>query len=150
MATTAVDRVFVDTNVVVFASVPAAPLHALALQRLHDLKQAGVELWFSRQVVREFLVVVTRPQSFLQPLSSAAAAIEAAKLLSLFAIAEDGPGVMSNLLTLCSSIPMGGKQIHDANIVATMQAHGIGKLLTDNTGDFNRFQGVITIVPLVP
>src|SRR5438105_4315951 len=55
MATTAVDHVFVDTNVVVFASVPAAPLHAVALQKMQDLKQAGTELWFSRQIVREFL-----------------------------------------------------------------------------------------------
>ncbi len=150
MATTAADQVFVDTNIVVFSSVPAAPLHAEAVQKMQALRLAGAELWFSRQILREFLVTVTRPQTFLQPLSGAAAAVEAAKLLALFAIAEDGPAVTTNLLTLCATIPMGGKQIHDANIVATMQANGIAKLLTHNTADFTRFQSLITILPLVP
>ena len=32
-----------------------------------------------------------------------------------------------------------GKQVHDANIVATMLAHGVGRLLTFNVADFQRF-----------
>ena len=56
---------------------------------------------------------------------------------------------MADLLTLCLTIPLGGKQVHDANIVATMQAHGIGKLLTHNTVDFARYQHLITVIPLV-
>jgi len=34
---------------------------------------------------------------------------------------------------------IGGKQVHDTNIVATMQAYGIPALLTHNTKDFERF-----------
>ncbi len=41
--------------------------------------------------------------------------------------------------------PVGGRQIHDANIVATMQVHSIQKLLTDNVADFRRFGSIITI-----
>ena len=37
MTTGAVDRVFVDTNVLVFSSVVTAPLHAVAAQALNDL-----------------------------------------------------------------------------------------------------------------
>jgi predicted nucleic acid-binding protein len=150
MATTAVDRVFVDTNIVVYASVPAAPLHLQALQKIQGLQQAGAELCISQQILREFLVTVTHAHTFAQPLSSAAAAVEAAKLQALFAVVPEASAVMTNLLMLCSTIPMAGKQIHDGNVVATMQAHGIGKLLTHNTADFARFQGWITIIPLVP
>jgi len=31
-----------------------------------------------------------------------------------------------------------------------MLAHGIPNLLTQNTADFNRFSGYLTVVPLVP
>ena len=40
--------------------------------------------------------------------------------------------------------------MHDANIVAATQAHGIRRLLTHNTADFARFAGLITVEPLVP
>jgi hypothetical protein len=38
--------------------------------------------------------------------------------------------VTETLIALCRAIPMGGKKIHDANIVATMLAHGTRRLLT--------------------
>ena len=40
------------------------------------------------------------------------------RLLSSFEILEDGPVVTESLISV------GGRQIHDANIVATMLAHG--------------------------
>ncbi len=61
---------------------------------------------------------------------------------------EDDERVTANLLTLVQQIPTGGKQVHDANIVATMQTYGITRLLTHNVADFVRFQPLITIVPL--
>jgi predicted nucleic acid-binding protein len=67
-----------------------------------------------------------------------------------FFIAEDGHAVTARLLSLLASIPCGGRQIHDANIVATMQTHGISKLLTHNIVDFARFSGSITVLPLIP
>lgn len=43
------------------------------------------------------------------------------------------------------SFNIGGKQVHDANIVATMLAYDIPCLLTHNTRDFERFGEVIRI-----
>ena len=40
---------------------------------------------------------------------------------------------------------IGGKQVHDANIVATMLAYGIPCLLAHNTKDFELFNGIIKI-----
>ena len=65
-----------------------------------------------------------------------------------YRIAEDGPLVTKYLLNLLQQTPVAGKQVHDANIVATMQAHGITHLLTHNTADFTRFAHLITVVPL--
>ncbi len=65
-----------------------------------------------------------------------------------FRIAEDGPSVTLLLLDLLHEFPTAGKQIHDANIVATMLSVGIGHLLTDNMVDFERYSTLIKIHPL--
>jgi hypothetical protein len=70
--------------------------------------------------------------------------------LHLFRFAEDGPGVTSQLVSLLSSVVCAGKQVHDANLVATMLARGIPILLTHNVKDFTRVSVQITIMPLVP
>jgi len=51
---------------------------------------------------------------------------------------------------LLAAIPCGGKQVHDANIVATMLVHGVPNLLTHNAADFKRFSHLIAVLPLVP
>jgi predicted nucleic acid-binding protein len=67
---------------------------------------------------------------------------------SRFRIAEDGPACTEILLSLLQKVPFAGKQIHDANIVATALAYGIPRILTNNTSDFDRFSSLIEIVPL--
>jgi predicted nucleic acid-binding protein len=52
--------VFVDTNVLVYSSFSASPLHALARTNLSELEARGTVLWASRQVLREFIAVTTR------------------------------------------------------------------------------------------
>ena len=46
---------------------------------------------------------------------------------------------MGMLVGLCRDVVVAGKQVHDANIVATMMAHGERQLLTFNGSDFRRF-----------
>ena len=61
-------------------------------------------------------------------------------------VAEDRPDVFSELCRLLASTPVGGKQVHDANIVATMLAYGVTRLLTSNNADFRRFGSLIEVV----
>ena len=56
-----------------------------------------------------------------------------------FEVLEDGPVVTDWLVSLCRQLPVGGIQIHDANIVATMLAHGERRLLTFNVAAFRRY-----------
>ena len=63
---------------------------------------------------------------------------------------DDSPLVLDILVDLVRSIVVAGRQIHDANIVATMRAHGVRRLLTHNTDDFVRYNHLITVVPLEP
>ena len=100
-------------------------------------------------VLREYLAVLTRPQTFTSPISIPTLASQVRAFESRFRIAEEGANVTSQLLSLVGQFAVGGKQIHDANIVATMQVHGIGQLLTHNVSDFSRFAPLIQVLPIV-
>lgn len=50
----------------------------------------------------------------------------------------------ARLLALLATYPIAGRQIHDANIVATMLANGINRQLTCSVVDFRRFTSLIT------
>ena len=65
-----------------------------------------------------------------------------------FSVAEDNAHVTEKLLALAERIPFAGKQVHDANIVASMLVYGVPALLTHNTSDFARFSGLISLLPL--
>ena len=72
MAPTAGSAVFLDTNILVYASFPRTPFHAAARARFTELETTGATLLASRQVLREFLAVATRPGAVLPPPTSAA------------------------------------------------------------------------------
>ena len=139
---------FVDTNVLVAARFVNAPDHVAACRCLDRAGNSDEPLHISRQVVREYLVVVTRPQTWSEPLAMADALEDAMRLVSSFIVLEDGPNVMSMLTALCREVPVAGKQIHDANIAATMLAHGERRLFTLNAKDFQRYGERIELVDL--
>jgi predicted nucleic acid-binding protein len=149
MMTGDANSVFLDTNILVYASIPESPLHLVAIETIQTLQEAGTELWISRQVLREYLATLTRPQAFTEPIPIATLIAEIRFFANRFRIAEDNLQVTERLLALMEQVPIGGRQVHDANIVATMQAYGIGQLLTHNVADFNRFSDFITLLPLV-
>ena len=142
----AVNPSFVDTNVLVYASRQRSPFHTRAVASLGQVANDGGSLWFSRQILREYIAVVTRPQPTEPALSSTAAVADANGFLAKLDVAEDGPRVTTMLLQILGQYPSGGKQVHDANIVATMLAHRIPRLLTFNEADFRRFGTLIEVV----
>ncbi len=70
MATMADKAVFLDTNVLVYASVAEAPFHHIARERIQPLKNPETEFWISRQVLREYLATLTRPRVYVEPPST--------------------------------------------------------------------------------
>ncbi|MBK1704375.1 VapC toxin family PIN domain ribonuclease [Halochromatium glycolicum] len=135
---------FVDTNVLVYANVIETPLHASALAAINAAYQAGRTMWISRQIVREYLVTMTRPQAF-ENLPRGMILEQVDRFVERFQVADDTAAVSAQLLKLMGEFQVGGKQVHDANVVATMLAYGIPKLLTHNVKDFERFGKVIRI-----
>ena len=144
------ERVFLDTNILVYANIAEAPLHDAALDRIKTSEQTGSSLWISRQVLREYLAVLTRPGTFARPIPRQTLVTQVHLFIDRFRVAEDTALVTRHLLSLLERFSIGGRQVHDANIVATMQAYGITQLLTHNEKDFDRFSSLISVQPLVP
>lgn len=149
MATTADSAVFVDTNILVYANFPQSPFHDPALNRLTELEANRAPLWTSRQVLREFLATVTRPGIVTPTPTAAALSRKIGEFERSFKIADEDAATTKLLVEILESRTIRGKQIHDANIVATMRRYGIQRLLTHNVEDFKRFEAYIHILPLV-
>jgi predicted nucleic acid-binding protein len=146
MATTGVDSVFVDTDVLVYATLGDST-HCFAARRLIDqLERANTELWISQQVLREFVAAMTRPQGPSAPLPIHEVITLTRRIERRFCVAEEHQLVREQLYLLIEQIPTGGRQIHDANLVATMLAFGVRRLATFNIADFQRFKGLIELV----
>jgi predicted nucleic acid-binding protein len=107
MASGDVETWFVDTNVLVYANMAQAPLHAVALMRLQEVARTGAPLWVSRQVLREYLAVVTRPQHWSAPQPLTRALTRVRYFQRRFQVADETAVVTARLLTLLRTIPFG-------------------------------------------
>jgi len=146
--TTTGARAFVDTNILLRAFHNQMEHHTEAKALIEKMWDDGVELWISRQVIREYLVQVTHPRTFIQPLSLEQVMLQIQSIQSLFHVADETQDVTTQLLTLLRNYPTQGKQVHDANLVATMLVNHIDTLLTINVDDLKRFQPEIKLIPL--
>nr|WP_294517269.1 PIN domain-containing protein [uncultured Rhodopila sp.] len=80
---------FIDTNVLVHATAAGFPNHGRARKALARIASEG-PLAISRQVLREYLAVATRPQVWAKPLTLAEALADTDGFSRRFAILEDG------------------------------------------------------------
>lgn len=68
--------------------------------------------------------------------------------MAAYKVAEETREVTLNLVNLMQQVRVVGIQVYDTNIVATMQAYNIGRLLTHNVADFLKYSPSITVLPL--
>ena len=142
------DILFVDTNVLLTATDESRQLHSEALNLLAGTINLEKRLATSGQVVREYLVVATRPiANNGLGLSAADAEANVNEFLRRLELYDETEAVSQRLRQLVTTHDLHGKRLHDANIVATMAVHGVCTLLTQNGADFAPFND-ITIVAI--
>jgi predicted nucleic acid-binding protein len=149
MATPVADRVVLDTNVLLAATDEGRRKHAAAVDAINVWPAAGVVLYTSGQILREYLVVATRPTDHNGLGMARPDAVGNVRTLRgrLSVLAEDLK-VSDRLLQLLDGVDCVGKQVHDANIVATMLVHGVDTVVTMNVDDFARFERHVRVVDL--
>lgn len=141
-------NVFLDTNILIYRQVATSPFHEQARRRLAELRQNQAVFWIAYQSLREYFSVMTRPQACSPALTVSQAVHDWQQMIAAFCLTAEGPEVNQALQTLISKKQLGGKQIHDANIVAMMQVYQIEAVLTHNIADFKRFEPLIQVLPL--
>lgn len=141
--------VLVDTNVLLSATAPLRPLHQAALRVLNDWPNQGFSLVASSQVLREYLVVATRPaEANGLGLSVQDALANLAAFQSRMRVLVESEAAWPRLRGLISTYGCQGKQIHDANVVAVALTAGVVKLVTANVDHFVRFATEIQVIDL--
>lgn len=151
MATPGVSRLFVDTNILVYATNADSPWQGLAENTLNRWRSEGTQLCLSVQVLREYLAVTTRPAVGQTVAPDYMAILDnLAAFRGNFSVLDDNRFVSEELARVVQLYSVQGRQVHDANIAATLRVHGIRDLLTHNTADFERYASFLTVHPLVP
>lgn len=137
-----------DTNLLLRIADAASAQHFTATQALARLLGKGDEVYLTPQNFIEFWAVATRPipaNGF--GWNNERTAQEVAELLERFPLLPDGPEIFTRWLDLMRQLPVHGKRVHDARLVAVLQAHGIEHLITFNTSDFAAFRSISLVDP---
>jgi predicted nucleic acid-binding protein len=133
----------VDTNVLIYSTVISSPWHQDAKLKLVGLFNKGIELCITPQIVREYLVILTRGNIFEQNFTLEESLNELGVILSGLTILSENETTVSYLQNLIQRYHIKGKVIHDANIVAVMLTYKINRLITYNIVDFRRFNEIV-------
>lgn len=137
-----------DTNVLVSSTASRRKLHEVA-QNVVQWPILGKHACVSGQILREYLVVATRPsESNGLGLTPAEAVANVSAFRSLMPCLEENEEVQERLAELVLTHECRGVVIHDANVVATALAHGVPAIVTENWEDFRRFDQLVEVVPL--
>lgn len=141
-----VAKVFLDTNVLLRSTIRSFPNYGVVKPFVDQYIARGDELWISGQVIREYFNQTTRPQTFVQSMDAAQIDAQFKKIRAVFRIATETEAVIEQFVSLLQTHPTGGKQVHDANLVATMLVYGIDTLITLNIDDLKRFSDRISLI----
>ena len=138
----------VDTNILTRLAEPGHAMHQQARDAVKLLVRQGHKLHIVPQNLYEFWVVCTRPLN-VNGLgkTTAEATVELANLKALFLWLDETPTMYCVWEQLVASIPIIGKNAHDARFVAAMTIHGLTHLLTFNTQDFQQYSGITVVSP---
>lgn len=141
-------RVFVDTNVLIYATLAGDPRHSRSREILELRHNAGVELFVSVQNLAEMYPNLTGPKS--QPPDSPAvardkiASISRLRGLTVLPITLE---CVRRALDLCLEAGVTRQRYFDRQLAALMLLEDIPVVLTENVADFSGIDGITAINP---
>jgi predicted nucleic acid-binding protein len=141
--------VLLDTNILLYATLEKDPRFERSRELL--VSRAGGERYVSVQNLAEMYPHLTGPR--LQPPDTPAVArakiLSIASLPNLHVLPLTGD-VQSIALELCEKYRITRQRYYDAQLVATMVAHGIKTLWTENDRDFKDMTEIRVVNPFAP
>jgi len=141
-------NILVDTNVLLRLSDTGSDEHMLCTEVVPRLLQRGDLLHICAQVVVEYWVVATRPQTVnglgFEPEETKT---ELRDFEKWFAALPEPDDITRRWRRIVNQYRVCGKPAHDARLVAFMEAHGLTQILTLNTADFARYTMITAVHP---
>ncbi len=140
---TAGESLLVDTNVLLAATDRSRIEHARAQQLFGRCRSAGLHPTWCGQVMREYLVVATRPIAANGLGLSLTDALEnVVRFRRHMVLLDETEQVALTLLKLVRDPETTGKRVHDANLAAVALTHGVPAIVTLDAGGFAAYRGV--------
>ena len=140
-----------DTNVLVYATIPAFPEHEdVRRYLLSQLRQPEVRLAVTPNILHEFVHVTTDGRRF-DPSLKMSEALEVARrflngrnieCLSITA------AHLQRAIEMLEKYSLGRKRIADTLMAATLLDNDVPEIITCNSKDFSVFDGLTVIDPL--
>lgn len=147
-------EIMLDTNILGRLADPTDPKWNDTKSVTELLRDQGNDLSFTPQIKREFLDISERPKGSGPGKNGLGLTNQQSRqcimlFKSLFTYRADTPGIDIRFDVLHDRFG-GGRTVHDLNIVASMQAHGINTILTYNERDFAPMRDAGLIIILTP
>ncbi len=142
------NRVALDTNIVLRIAVPAHPLHAETLAAVEKLRRDGRQIVLFPQIVYEFWAVGTKTV-VANGLGFVPSIVDGLieNFTAWMPLVHDNQAVYDRWRLMAKQYAVAGVNSYDMRIAAAMLTHGIPTLLTRNAGDFSRFAGIDVLTP---
>lgn len=141
-------KVLVDTNILLEATDEGRRLHQQALAFFQNAAGNGVDLFLGTQVIREYLVVATRPVANNGlDLGTASALDNIARFRRITSLIAETIPASELFLSWVARYQIHGKRLHDLQLLASASVAGMDLLLTENGADFPN-TGTIGILSL--
>ena len=138
----------VDTNVLLRSIQQANPMHADAKRAAATLTRQDQQLSIVAQNLIEFWAVATRPAvNNGLALSIDETTRHVATFKRVFTLLADNPDIFLDWERLVKQHKVIGRRVHDTRLVAAMNVHSVTHLLTFNTDDFKRYDGITVVDP---
>jgi predicted nucleic acid-binding protein len=142
------DACLLDSNILLRISKSDDPQHAAINHALHVLVGQRVHLCYTSQTLGEFWNASTRPLDKNGFGLSVADADRLARVIERdLEFLPDSREVHERWRALLVAHRILGVQVHDARLAASMYVHGVRRILTYNTRDFQRFDGLRILHP---
>ena len=138
----------IDSNVLIRWVQPEGAEFGVVYRAIHCLEKTDDIPCYTSQNLGEFWNVLTRPLKYNgYGLSLEAADLRANEVEAEFRLLPDSPAVHNEWRRLVVDYRVFGVQVHDARLVAAMHVHSVKRILTFDTKDFARFDGIEAVHP---
>ena len=138
-----------DANVLAYAINADAPQHAASRALVDAARDRSITLYVTSQILCEFYSIITNPRrvAVVSTPSQALSVISALLALPGLRVLPSPAQTVALWMALLQRRPVSGADVFDLQIVATMQANGIGRIYTFNTCDFVIFPELAVLTP---